>query len=162
MKFTRDIFSRFSEMKLLTLIVSLFMMAQASDELREFHKSGEDSRNLRSLEPSSKVFRQAEETKVDTLGEKSRKLRSLGLPESQLKWRRQEKTAKKTHAQSLKDLSSMKNTKTRRQNQIKLPRPGVARQEEKACFGFGHQCQDESQCCPGLRCKIFQCVEPWN
>jgi len=165
MKFTRDIFSRFSEMKLLTLMVSLFMMAQASDELREFHKSGEDSRNLRSLEPSSKVFRQAEETfpsvpaadqrrqadekkranylpdydvfptpfipdflphskavrqaeetaaektkaeDPNKLGEKSRNLRSLGLPESQVKWERREKRAKKTNAETLKDLSAEK------------------------------------------------------
>jgi len=247
MKFTRDIFSRFSEMKLLTLMVSLFMMAQASDELREFHKSGEDSRNLRSLEPSSKVFRQAEETfpsvpaadqrrqadekkranylpdydvfptpfipdflphskavrqaeetaaektkaeDPNKLGEKSRNLRSLGLPESQLKWRRQEKTAK--NAESLKDLSSMKKAKTRRQNQVPQPPDGCVdaeckcppgttgiqpfcqpaepmsgkrnaqtRQEEETCSDLYQQCQETSQCCYGLDCISFRCKALW-
>merc|ERR1711970_1229224 len=101
------IFSRSSEMKLLTLIVALFMMAQASDELREFHIREEDSGNLRSLRLPSKVVRQAEETEVDKLGEEPRNLRSLGVPESQVKWGRQKKTAKKMNAEALKDLSSM-------------------------------------------------------
>jgi len=94
-------------MKLLTLIVALFLMAQASDEQQRFHIREEDSANLRSLGLPSKVVRQAEETEVDTLGGEPRNLRSLGVPESQVKWGRQKKTAKKMNAESLKDLSSM-------------------------------------------------------
>merc|ERR1711970_1053519 len=90
------IFSRSSEMKLLTLIVALFMMAQASDELREFHIREEDSGNLRSLRLPSKVVRQAEETEVDKLGEEPRNLRSLEDPESQAKLAKLAKLAKKT------------------------------------------------------------------
>jgi len=84
-------------MKLLTLIVALFLMAQASDEQQGFHIREEDSGNLRSLGLPSKVVRQAEETEVDKLGEEPRNQRSLGVPESQAKWGRQ-KTAKKANA----------------------------------------------------------------
>merc|ERR1711970_839670 len=101
------IFSWSSKMKLLTLIVALFLMAQASDEQQGFHIREEDSGNLRSLGLPSKVVRQAEETEVDKLGGEPRNLRSLGVPESQVKWGRQKKTAKKMNAESLKDLSSM-------------------------------------------------------
>merc|ERR1711970_434743 len=124
------IFSRSSEMKLLTLIVALFMMAQASDELREFHIREEDSGNLRSLRLPSKVVRQAEETEVDKLGEEPRNLRSLGVPESQVKWGRQKKTAKKMNAEALKDLSSMKKAK-------KPKRLNQAGMDENLCYAFG-------------------------
>jgi len=80
-------------MKLPTLIIALFMMAQASDELRGSHIREEWF--VRNLGLPSKVVRQAEETEVDKLEEEPKNLGSLGLSESQVKWERQMEMAKK-------------------------------------------------------------------
>jgi len=98
-------------MKLLALIVALFMMSQASDELRRSRNREEDSGNLRNLGLPSKVVRQAEETEVDKLGEEPKNLRSLGLPKSQVKWERQSEMAKTMNADAVEDLSPMKKAK---------------------------------------------------
>merc|ERR1712055_111885 len=153
------IFSWSSEMKLLTPIVALFMMAQAPDEVRGRRIHGEAARNLRSLGLPSKVTRQAcKRQKTVTLGEEPRNLRSLGLPESQEEWGRQKRTAKKTNAEALKDLSSMK--KPERMNQggqkdrdrhITFGARNALTRREEGCKGYSDHCQRDSPCCTGLR-----------
>merc|ERR1712055_609179 len=156
------IFSWSSEMKLLTPIVALFMMAQAPDEVRGRRIHGEAARNLRSLGLPSKVTRQAcKRQKTVTLGEEPRNLRSLGLPESQEEWGRQKRTAKKTNAEALKDLSSMKRPERMNQGWHMWPLIknylGKKRREE-GCKGYSDHCQRDSPCCTGLRCHFNRCI----
>lgn len=112
-------------MKLLTLIIAVFIMAQRletkkshkirrgppSKAVKRAEETGVDKmeeklRNQRSLRLASNAVKQAEETAVDKTGEKSRKLRSLGLASMAVK--RAEETAVDRTGENSRNLRSLR------------------------------------------------------
>jgi len=126
-------------MKLLTLIIVVFVMAQELETKRSHKlrrglqskaikqaeenavdKTKEKFRNLRSLGLASKAVKQAEETVVDKTEEKSRNLRSLGFASNAV--RRAEETAVDKTEKKSRNLRSLG---------LDPPRPKILGQSEE-------------------------------